>query len=82
MPVDAAAAYAEWSASMYEALGTNFVEADCAVLNLPTGSCLASASATIFSVDLDAFETLCTATTGCAFNSADYKPVALGVRFT
>ncbi len=82
MPASLKAAYDEWSGSMYDALQANYVDADWADLTLPTGSCMASAKVSIFSVDLDAFTTLCAETTGCTFDAANYKPYAFGVLFT
>jgi hypothetical protein len=82
MSADLTTAYNEWSGAMYDALQANYVDADWAALTIPTGSCLASAKVSVFSVDLDAFTTLCASTTGCTFDAADYKPYAFGVLFT
>lgn len=82
MPATPKEAYDQWSGSMYDFLQANYVDADWSDLTIPSGSCIASAKVAVFSVDLDAFETLCTSTPGCNFDSSYFTPYAFGMLFT
>jgi len=72
-----------YSNSVYDALKTNFNAADWAVIEFPDDpeyGCKTTLSAGVFTVDLTAFETLCTAaaTDGCTFDKSQYVPYAFG----